>query len=126
MALQERTRDRVPGGWANTQYNLGLALLKIGWRERTALYFEEAVIAFRDALKEYTRERMPLQWADAQNNLANALTTLARFETGAAKLDAAVAAYRKALAVFQSAGSVNAGHIQKNLEVAERLLRERR
>ena len=54
--------------------------------------FEEAIVAYREALK--TREREPLGWAATQNNLGVLLATLGARESGTAKLEEAVAAYR--------------------------------
>jgi hypothetical protein len=58
-ALQERTRERVPLQWAETQNNLGNALQTLVRRESGMARLEEAVTTFREALHEYTRERMP-------------------------------------------------------------------
>jgi hypothetical protein len=53
----------LPLEWAMTQNNLGLALWRLGERERGTDRLEEAVLAYREALKEFTRERLPLDWA---------------------------------------------------------------
>jgi len=42
------------------QNNLGDALRSLGERESGTARFEEAVVAFYEALKEWTRERVPL------------------------------------------------------------------
>jgi hypothetical protein len=42
LALQERTRERVPLDWAMTQNNLGLALAKLGERTHDRAKLEEA------------------------------------------------------------------------------------
>ena len=60
QARCERTRERVPLEWAQTQRALGLALCLLGWREAGATRLEEAVQACRAALQEHTRERVPL------------------------------------------------------------------
>ena len=72
-ALEERTRERVPLGWAATQNNLGNALQTLGERESSTERLEQAVVAYRAALEERTRERVPLDWAMTQNNLGAAL-----------------------------------------------------
>jgi len=86
-ALEELTRDRVPLQWANTQCNLGSALMALGerWREigkglgrpdiieSETARLEEAVEAFRAALEELTRDRVPLQWANTQIRLGKTL-----------------------------------------------------
>ena len=82
LALEERTRERVPLDWAMTQKNLGTALLTLGEREAGTARLEEAVAAYRLALEEWTRERVPLDWATTQNNLGNALSTLGEREAG--------------------------------------------
>ncbi len=96
-ALQERTRERVPLGWAGTQMNLGTALRILGEREAGTARLEEAVAAYRAALEELTRDRVPLDWATAQMNLGNALLRLGERETGTVRLEEAVAAFRAAL-----------------------------
>ena len=75
-ALTERTRERVPLGWATTQNNLGIALAVLGLRESGTARLNEAVAAFREALTERKRERVPLQWAQTQSNLERALKQL--------------------------------------------------
>jgi tetratricopeptide (TPR) repeat protein len=90
-------RERVPLKWAESQNNLGFALLRLGEREAGIAKLEEAVLAFREALKERTRERVPFQWAQSQNNLAFALLRLGEREAGIAKLEEAVLAFREAL-----------------------------
>jgi tetratricopeptide (TPR) repeat protein len=96
-ALKERTRDRVPLDWAQTQTALGDALWRLGEREAGTARLEAAVAAYQEALKERTRERVPLDWAATQNSLGNALWRLGERETGTARLEAAVAAYQEAL-----------------------------
>jgi tetratricopeptide (TPR) repeat protein len=77
-ALKERTRARVPLGWAMTQNNLGNALVRLGERESGTGKLEEAVSAYREALKELTKEVSPL-WHDmAQRNLDRASALLAQ------------------------------------------------
>jgi hypothetical protein len=46
------TRERVPLEWAETQGNLGLALVALGARESSTETLQKAVEAFREALKE--------------------------------------------------------------------------
>ena len=86
-ALEERTRERVPLDWAQTQNNLGNALQALGERESGTARLEEAVAAYRAALEERTRERVPLDWAATQNNLGAALidTRRAGERNGAAR-----------------------------------------
>ncbi|WP_244293077.1 tetratricopeptide repeat protein [Stappia sp. TSB10P1A] len=97
LALEERTRERVPLDWAMTQNNLGNALQELGTREGDPARLEQAATAYRLALEEWTRERVPLQWAMMQNNLGAALAELGRREAGTSRLEEAVAAFRLAL-----------------------------
>jgi tetratricopeptide (TPR) repeat protein len=97
VALEDRTRNRVPLDWAMTQNNLGIALATLGDRESGTARLEEAVTAFRAALREFTRERVPLDWAMTQNNLGNTLATLGDRESGTARLEEAVTAFGAAL-----------------------------
>src|SRR5208337_4551330 len=69
VALEERTRERVPLDWAMTQNHLGNALERLGERESGTARLEEGVAAFRAALQEQPHEQVPLQWAATRNNL---------------------------------------------------------
>jgi tetratricopeptide (TPR) repeat protein len=93
------TRERVPLDWAQTQNNLGNALLALGERESGTARLEEAVVAFRAAVTERTRERVPLDWAQTQMNLGRALETLGKRESRTARLGEAVAAWTACLEV---------------------------
>ena len=90
-------REREPLVWAGSQYDLGLALLRLGERESGTAKLEEAVATFREALKEATRERAPLQWARTQIGVGVVLMGLGRRENGTARFEEAVVAYREAL-----------------------------
>ena len=76
------------------QTNLGIALWRLGERERSTAKLEKAVAAYRKALKEWTRERVPLDWAMTQNNLGNGYLRRARAQHGKAQ---GGRAYREAL-----------------------------
>ena len=97
MALEERTRERVPLDWAMTQNNLGTVLQTIGERESHTETLQQAVEAYRLALEEYTRERVPLDWAMTQNNLGTVLQTIGERESHTETLQQSVQAYRLAL-----------------------------
>jgi hypothetical protein len=101
LALEEKTRERVPPQWAMTQMNLGVALAALRERESGTVRLGEAVAAFREALKEWTRERVPLDWAMTQMSLGNALWRLGERESGTARLEEAVAAYRARTTLFE-------------------------
>jgi tetratricopeptide (TPR) repeat protein len=96
-ALKERTRERVPLQWAQTQTGLGDALLSLGERESGTARLEEAVQIYRAALEERARDRVPLDWAATQAGLGDALAALGERESGTARLEEAVTAYRGAL-----------------------------
>ena len=100
-ALKQRTRDRLPLGWAETQTNLADALLALGLRESGTALLEEAVAAYRTALEERTRDRMPLAWAETQRGLANALAALAMRQQSAARMEEALTSMLGAVEVYQ-------------------------
>ena len=50
---------RVPLDWADTQNNLGLALVSLAEREKGRARLKEGLAALREALKERTRDRVP-------------------------------------------------------------------
>ncbi|WP_199270422.1 tetratricopeptide repeat protein [Stappia indica] len=97
LALEERTRERVPLDWAMMQNNLGNALQTLGTREAGTTRLEQAVETFRLALEERARERVPLDWATTQNNLGNALRNLGARAGDPARLEQALEAFRLAL-----------------------------
>ena len=66
----------MPLSWAETQNNLGAALVILGERELGTEHLEQAVAAYTEALKERTRKRVPLDWAATQNNLGHAIQIL--------------------------------------------------
>lgn len=96
-ALQERTRDRTPLQWANTQNNLGTTLAKLGDLTAGTTKHEEAIEAFSNALKERTQDRVPLDWARTQDNLGIVLKNLARRNRDFATLRKAARAFDAAL-----------------------------
>jgi tetratricopeptide (TPR) repeat protein len=103
-ALEERSRNRVPLQWAETQSRIGDALRLLGERESGTARLEEAVAAYRLALEEQTRDRAPLDWAVTQNGLGGALRLLGERESNPARLEEAVAAYNSAIAVYAAFG----------------------
>lgn len=92
VALALSPRGERPLEWAQSQNNLGNALLTLGERGDNAA-LRGAVAAYEAALEELPRERVPHDWAVTQINLGNALATLG--DEGA--LHRAVAAYEAAL-----------------------------
>jgi hypothetical protein len=51
VALEERTRERVPVQWAKTQAALGNALRALGERQTGTLRLNDAIAALRSALE---------------------------------------------------------------------------
>jgi tetratricopeptide (TPR) repeat protein len=90
-------RKRAPLRWAETQDSLGVALLRLGEREREPAKLELSITAFQEALTERTRDRVPLQWANTKNHLGNALASLGTRETGVDRIQQAITAFRDAL-----------------------------
>jgi hypothetical protein len=123
-ALTERTRDRVPLGWATTQTDLGDALQTLGKRESGTARLEEAVAAYQAALMEWTRDRAPLQWALNTGNQGVALRTLAERRRDLAMAVQAQAQINAALEVFGDAHHASAAYYQAQL-VESRALVER-
>ena len=105
-ALQVRTREQLPQGWASTQNNLGNALRSLAGRSKGAQasqYLQQAVDAYCNALQVRTREQLPQGWASTENNLGVALRSLAGRSKGAQSsqyLQQAVDAHRNALQVY--------------------------
>ena len=95
--LRMRAREHVPLEWAETQTNLGNALLRLGERESGTEHLQQAVNAYQQALLEYRRNRAPLQWAITQTNLGSALSRLGEREIGSERLEQAANAFRQAL-----------------------------
>jgi hypothetical protein len=103
-ALEERTRERVPLGWAMTQNNLGNALSRLGERESGTARLEETVAAYRAALEELTHERVPLQWAASFGGQGVALMLIADRNKDGAVAETAVQQIEAANEVLRSAG----------------------
>lgn len=96
QVLEERTRARVPLGWAATQNNLG--------------------DAFMEALTELAREGVSRDWAMTQSNLGNALLALGELQSDSSKLQGAVTAYQQALEELTHVrGSLEWALIENNL-----------
>jgi tetratricopeptide (TPR) repeat protein len=97
-ALEERTHDRVPLDWAETQNDLGNVLIMLGSRKGGVAWLEEGIIAYRAALSERTRDRMPFDWSVTQINLGIALQRLGELKGAPAYIEEAVVAFRAVLA----------------------------
>ena len=78
LALEERTRERVPLDWAMTQNNLGNALPTLGEREAGTARLEEAVAAF-DACLTVVVSAWPDEWVrGVRRNRDDAQAEIAR------------------------------------------------
>ena len=145
VALEERTRARVPLDWAATQNNLGAALLTLGERENSTAHLEQAAEAYHAtahleqaveayraaleertrarALEERTRGRVPLDWAATQDNLGSALRALGERESGTAHLDN----LGSALFQIRALGERESGtaHLEQAVEAYRAALEER-
>ena len=99
MALQERTRERVPLEWATTQNNLGNALEVLGERESGTKRLEEAVEAFARRCRRGPASGCRCEWATTQKNLGTALARLGERESGTKRLEEAVASFSNVLQV---------------------------
>jgi hypothetical protein len=78
LALEERTRERVPLDWAMTQNNLGTALWTLGDREAGTARLEEAVAAL-DACLTVVMSAWPDEWVrDARRRRDDAQAEIAR------------------------------------------------
>jgi len=99
-SLEERTRERMPEGWAQTQANLARVLVRLGERQESPQgneYLRDAVSRLRQSLDVLTRERRPYDWAIVQRQLGEALDLLGQREGDRKARQAAVEAYFLAL-----------------------------
>jgi tetratricopeptide (TPR) repeat protein len=117
----------VPLQWAQTQNNLGNALMNLAEWESGTRRLEEAVIAYREALKERTRERVPLQWAATQNNPGITLRVLGQRERGTGRLEEAREAFGSSWDVYREAGMDRYDHwFETRLRAIDDLIASRR
>jgi len=115
----------LPLEWAQTQNNLGLALLRLGERENSTARLEEAVAADRDALKERTRERVPLEWAMSSGNQGVALMWVAQRKGDDAISRTAVLQIEASRDTLRAAGdSLSAEYFEKQLQIAKAVLEQ--
>jgi hypothetical protein len=87
-ALEERTRERAPLDWAQTQNNLGNALLVLGERGDDAA-LGRAVQAVEAALGEYRRLGAPAYAEVAEHELQRTRGLLGAFGVGRRQRQAA-------------------------------------
>jgi tetratricopeptide (TPR) repeat protein len=103
-ALKERTRERVPLDWAQTQNNLGNTFAMLGQREGGTARLEEAVAAYQVALEELMRERVPLDWAVTTGSQGRSLMLLAERGGDLSTAEQALSQITAALEVSRDAG----------------------
>lgn len=96
-ALEERTRERVPLAWAETQNNLGNCLTALGECKGDPDDLRAAIEAFENALKERKHERIPRKWSETLNNLSFALYCLGHIEDEERLIHRAIEVVRQAL-----------------------------
>ena len=79
LNLEKLNRKKHPEAWAETQFNLGNALLLHGTRSENGLQLlSEAIEAFRAALEICTPAVNPVDWAETQISLGGALLALGK------------------------------------------------
>jgi tetratricopeptide (TPR) repeat protein len=124
-ALEERPRERVPLDWAQTQNNMGLALLMLGTRENGTELLKQADAAFQEAQQERTPDRVPLDWAASVGGQGVALILIADRTNDAAVAETAVTQIETAYETLRSGGQeLGAAFLQGQLSNA-RAIRDR-
>jgi tetratricopeptide (TPR) repeat protein len=121
-ALEERTRERVPLGWASTQSNLGYALVCLGERESGTARLEQAVATLQAALEECTRERVPLGWAKCIRNHGKALVSLAERRSDLAMAEQGLSELTTAFEALRAGGAPESAGEEVLLEKAYALV----
>jgi tetratricopeptide (TPR) repeat protein len=98
-ALEVRTRQAHPMGWAESTASAGAAQSFRGIRTRDAVALQGAITDYQSALEVYSRNETPAEWSRTQNNLATAYVWLAqvRGDGSVEQLEAAEAAFRNVL-----------------------------
>lgn len=127
-ALEVRTRDADPRGWAESIASAGAAQSFRGIRTRDVAALEGAARDYRAALDVYTRADTPAEWAEVQNNLATALVWHAQVSGGGsvAELEGAEAAFRNVLQVTTpESAPANAGVVLFNIGAVQERIGDR-
>lgn len=127
-ALEVRTREADPRGWAESTASAGAAQSFRGIRTRNLAALEGAARDYRAALEVYTREDTPNEWAEVQNNLATALVWHAQVSGGGsvAELEGAEAAFQNVLQVTTpEAEPANAGVVLFNIGTVQERIGDR-
>lgn len=127
-ALQVRTREADPMGWAESIAAAGAAQSFRGIRTRDVEALAGAVRDYGAALEVYTRTETPDAWARTQNNLATALVWLAqiRGDGSVTELEGAEAALLSVLQVTTlEADPANAGVVLYNIGTVQERIGDR-
>lgn len=127
-ALEVRTRQADPRGWAESTASAGAAQSFRGIGARDIAALEGAARDYRAALEVYTRADTPDEWAEVQNNLATALVWQAqvRGDGSVAELEGAEAAFRNVLQVTTpEAAPANAGVVLYNIGTVQERIGDR-
>ncbi|HVK79578.1 MAG TPA: hypothetical protein VM915_03110 [Verrucomicrobiae bacterium] len=127
-ALEVRTREADPRGWAESTASAGAAQSFRGVRGRDATLLESAVSDYRAALEVYTRADTPNEWAEVQNNLATALVWIAqvRGDGSVAELEDAERSFSNVLDVTSPATSpAEAGVVLYNIGTVQERIGDR-
>lgn len=98
-ALEVRTVDTDPLGYAMTNVNLGNAYQDLAQVRDLEANLENAIVSYEKALEVYTTEKHPFDYAGTMNNMANAYMRLADVKETEANLEKAIAAYEKVLEI---------------------------
>ncbi|MEA3340519.1 MAG: CHAT domain-containing tetratricopeptide repeat protein, partial [Chloroflexota bacterium] len=119
QALEIRTRQAFPKGWAATQNNLGEAYRNRIRGER-AENIERAIHHYSQTLEVRTRQAFPAAWAMTQNNIALAYADRIRGDR-AKNIERAIHHYTLALEIYtRQADTERWAAIQNNLAIAYR------
>ena len=89
-------QGRLSPAWAQTQNDLGLAVLAFGMRQSNSTALEKGVEIFRAIASSGIEQVDRSMWADAQSNLGSALTSLGIRSSGPEQYEQAILAYRAA------------------------------
>ncbi len=126
LVANERVKAVEPRVWAQSQHDLGMALMALSARRQDPQAGYDAVTAFREALRERTRELDPQGWSDTMCQLGLALFAAGKREPAAGALEAAVRAFREILdAIVHEADPVFWARMQHNLGAALQAIGER-
>lgn len=96
-ALEVRTLELDPLGFAMTNVNLGNAYQDLAHIRDVEANLENAVVSYEKALEVYTADKHPFDYAGTMNNLANTYLYLADVKEPETNLQKAITAYEKVL-----------------------------